>query len=59
MTLPLQIVVWACPTCGYYRTDQSTGRHQVTNPEDPNGRMVTHVLERVTYVLPEVDTPSP
>lgn len=52
MSLPREITVWACPTCGYWRDQQTTGRHQTDNPDDPRGRMVVHELERTVYVLP-------
>lgn len=49
--LPHEITVWACPVCGYWREDKSSGVHQTANPDDPTGRMVRHDLDAVTYVL--------
>jgi hypothetical protein len=46
--IPEAIVVWVCPTCGYWRQDRSTGEHVEANPEDPRGKYLTHrLVERV------------
>lgn len=44
-----QITVWACPICGYWRSEESTGVHQAF-PKDGRGRGERHVLEPTTYV---------
>ncbi len=51
MSLPERITVWACPKCGYWRQDKSTGVHQTVNPEDMRGRMLIHELQETTYEL--------
>lgn len=47
--IPLEISVWACPTCGYWREEKRTGIHTAVNPEDPRGRMVAHPLVKTTF----------
>jgi len=44
--VPQTIQVWACPECGYWRKDQSTGVHAYF-PDD--GKAVRHELVQVTY----------
>jgi len=50
-----RVKVWYCDECGYWRKEQATGRHQTTNPYDPNGHMVSHQLREVEFVLGDHD----
>lgn len=45
-----RISVWVCDECGYWRQEKTTGRHQTTNPADPTGRMVVHLLRSAEFV---------
>jgi hypothetical protein len=46
--LPERIEVWACPECGYWRKERSTGVHVVYPGRGPG---VSHALVKTTYVL--------
>ncbi len=45
----MEITAWVCDMCGYWRKEESTRRHQTTNPSDPNGRMAVHILREATF----------
>lgn len=47
--VPLQIVVWACPECGYWRQERSTGVHYIPDPRDPRGHQAMHELVEAYY----------
>ena len=44
------ITVWACDECGYWRQEHTTGVHTATNPADPAGPLLRHVLREVSFV---------
>lgn len=50
-----RITAWVCVECDYWRQELSTGVHAAPNPEDPNGRMLTHQLRRAEFEEVETD----
>lgn len=45
-----RVTIWVCDECDYWRLEQRSGVHVTANPDDPNGRMVTHNLKPVVFV---------
>lgn len=45
----LEVTLWVCPECAYWRAEKSTGRHQTVNPDDPYGKLVVHELVPVRF----------
>jgi len=45
----LEVTLWVCPHCHYWRAQKSTGVHQTDNPEDWRGRQVVHELVPVRF----------
>jgi len=45
----LEVTLWVCPVCAYWRGEKSTGRHQTANPKNPRGHMVVHDLVPVRF----------
>lgn len=46
--IPPTIVVWACPRCGYWRSEKSTGVHMIYEGTGPG---VEHPLVQASYQL--------
>lgn len=56
MSAPAAIEIWTCieKGCSYWREEKSTGVHMATNPDDQNGALRRHQLEKSVY---RFDTP--
>jgi len=58
----VEVTLWVCDECGYYRAEERTGVHTATNPADLGGRLLSHKLKPTLFcrraVSPADTTPE-